>query len=162
MLKRSFVHIPGVGFETERYIWSKGIYSWEEFLENYQRLSLPEKKIERILGYLDSSMDHLTIKDINFFSNTLPKPESWRLYPEFKDRAVFLDIETTGLSLYSSKITLIGTFDGGSVKTFIAGDNLDRFIDEISKYSLLITYNGALFDLPFIKTQFPDFFPLPI
>lgn len=161
MLKATFIHIPGVGFKTERYVWGRGVSSWHEFFKKYNKLGLPNKKRNAIVKYLDSSMNHLKTKNIHFFTKTLPKSEFWRLYPEFKDRAVFLDIETTGLSPYYNEITLISLFDGKNIKTYIAGNNLDTFIKDINNYSLLITYNGALFDLPFIKAKFPNFIPPP-
>ena len=97
------------------------------------------------------------------FYDALPKCESWRIYDEFRDNAVFLDIETTGLSPYYDRITIVGLFDGKEAKVFIAGKNMDSFMEEIRKYSVIITYNGSLFDLPFIKAHFPDFtFPAQI
>lgn len=157
MLKRSFIQIPGVGVKTETRIWESGISSWDEFLRSRNRAGLPAQKINNIVEYLNLSIRHLNKNDIYFFANTLPSSETWRLYPEFKDKVAFLDIETTGLSFYYNEITLIGIFDGKKIKTFIEGKNLDNFINEIKKYKLIITYNGALFDLPFIKKRFPDF-----
>jgi len=86
MLKRSFIHIPGVGFKTENRIWEKGIFSWDNFLTECNKLELPVKKIEKVNNYLISSISHLKRKNINFFSNTLPGSEFWRLYHEFKDK----------------------------------------------------------------------------
>jgi uncharacterized protein YprB with RNaseH-like and TPR domain len=40
------------------------------------------------------------------------------------------------------------------LKTFIQGKNLDELIPEIKRYSLLVTYGGSCFDLPFIRRQF--------
>ena len=157
MLKRSFIHIPGVGVKTENCIWEKGIFSWDNFLTECNKLGLPIKKIEKVNNYLISSISHLKRKNINFFSNTLPRSEFWRLYHEFKNKVAFLDIETTGLSIDYDEITLIGLFNGKNAKTYIAGKNLDSFLEEINKYALIITYNGALFDLPFIKARFPKF-----
>ena len=80
----------------------------------------------------------------------------WRAYDDFKDNVCFLDIETTGLSKHYNDITTIGMFNGKESKVFINGQNLDEFKDEIKKYSYIVTFNGALFDLPFIKAKFPD------
>ena len=33
---------------------------------------------------------------------------------------------------------------------------MTRFPNEIKKYSMIVTYNGATFDLPFIKAKFPQ------
>ncbi len=34
--------------------------------------------------------------DISFFKKRMPGSELWRLYDDFRDNAVFLDIETNG------------------------------------------------------------------
>lgn len=161
MLKSSFVHIPGIGHKTERYIWGKGVFSWEDFMVGYDKLGLPCRKKEKIRNYLVLSSTHLQRKNVHFFAEALPKSEIWRVYPDFKDKVAFLDIETTGLSPYYSEITLIGLFDGKDARTYIAGENLDSFVKDINEYALIVTFNGTLFDLPFIKTKFPNFIPPP-
>lgn len=161
MLKSSFIHIPGVGTKTERYIWQKGVFAWEDFMVNYDKLELPGAKKERIRNHVVLSGSHLQKRKIRFFADTLPKSEMWRVYPEFKDRVAFVDIETTGLSPYYSEITLVGLFDGKDAKTYIAGKNLDSFVEDINKYDLMVTFNGALFDVPFIAAKFPNFIPPP-
>ena len=69
---------------------------------------------------------------------------------------MFLDIETTGLYQGVDEITIIGLYDGETVKTFVKGINLAEFEAEITVYELVITFNGAQFDLPFIRRQFPN------
>lgn len=161
MLKNSFIHIPGIGYKTERYIWGMGVLSWEDFMVDYDRLELHSAKKEKIRNYLDLSSAHLRRKNIHFFADALPKAEIWRVYPDFKDKVAFLDIETTGLLSYYNEITLIGLFDGKDARTYIAGENLDSFIKDINDSALVVTFNGTLFDLPFIKTKFPNFIPPP-
>jgi len=68
----------------------------------------------------------------------------------------FFDIETTGLSQRTDKITVIGIYNGREVKSYIRGINLDEIVREFPKYSLLVSFNGARFDLPFIKSEFPE------
>jgi predicted nuclease with RNAse H fold len=86
----------------------------------------------------------------------MPRSELWRLYPEFKRKTAFVDIETTGLSLYYDKITLIGIYDGRNYRAYIAGHNLDDFRDDVRQYGLIVTFNGSLFDLPFLRKAFPS------
>lgn len=151
MLKYTFLHIPGIGYKTENYFWHKGICSWYDFFENWKKAQISSKFAQKINMWLEESEKALKKKDISFFAERLPRREWWRLYPEFKDRVAFLDIETTGLSFYYDDITLIGVYDGDKVKTFIQGQNLHAFKKEITKYQILVTYNGTLFDLPFIN-----------
>ncbi|HNS33373.1 MAG TPA: ribonuclease H-like domain-containing protein [bacterium] len=157
MLKNSFIHIPGIGALTERRIWSKGILTWEEFLKNPGKTGFPLQKYDNVRACIDLSAGHLQKGDIGYFYESLPRSESWRLYPEFRDRAVFLDIETTGLSPCYDAITVIGLFDGRESRAYVAGRNMRDFMKDIVNYSLVITYNGSLFDLPFIKAGFPMF-----
>src|SRR3989304_1168227 len=154
MLKSSFIHIPGIGHKTERYIWGEGVFSWEDFMVDYDRLALPSGKIERIKNHVALSITHLQNRNVHFFADALPKSEIWRGYPGFKDKVAFSANETTGLLSYNNEITLIGLFDGKDARTYIAGENLNSFIKDINEYALIVTFNGTLFDLPFIKTKF--------
>ena len=54
------------------------------------------------------------------------------------------------------KITVVGIYDGKESKTYIRDINLDDIVEEFSKYKLLVSFNGARFDLPFIKSEFPE------
>lgn len=86
-------------------------------------------------------------------------------FGEIKD-ILFLDIETTGLSPRSSYIYMIGAAyytgstimgDGGFVISQWMCENaaeekemLESFIEILSKYSILMHFNGNTFDIPFI------------
>jgi uncharacterized protein YprB with RNaseH-like and TPR domain len=65
-----------------------------------------------------------------------------------------LDIETTGLDRHFNKITTIALFDGQAVKTYVQGQNLDEFVEDIQKYKVIVSYNGKSFDVPFIENYF--------
>ena len=75
----------------------------------------------------------------------------------------FLDIETTGFSRLYCSIYLIGyTFweEGGFVtRQYLAesfseeGILLRKVLDDLRKFQIVATYNGDMFDLPFIKER---------
>jgi len=155
MLRNTFLHVPGVGPNTERKIWADNIFTWSNFAKS-NGFEIPPKTAQKIGDYLALSENALSKREVQFFSGTLPKREWWRLYPEFKNSTAFLDIETTGLSFYYDNITLIGLFNGKEFKVYIRGQNLPDFKDEVEKYSLLVTYNGTLFDLPFLSSEFGE------
>jgi uncharacterized protein YprB with RNaseH-like and TPR domain len=67
---------------------------------------------------------------------------------------VYLDIETTGLDRYFNDITTIALFDGNEIKTYVQGQNLEDFIEDIQKYKVIVTYNGKSFDVPFLEQYF--------
>lgn len=151
MLQNSFIHIPGVGEVTERKIWEKGLMTWDDFLDNHHESGLGIQKRQAISKYLILSKEAFSSYDQCFFVDCFPSKENWRLFDEFKDYLVYLDIETTGLSAGYDEITLIGLYNGKEEKVFISGQNLKEFAQEISKYKVIVTFNGARFDLPFIK-----------
>jgi hypothetical protein len=84
----------------------------------------------------------------------LPANQCWRLFPEFRESTVYLDIETTGLDRYYNTITTIALYDGQSIKTYVQGQNLEDFIEDIQKYKVIVSYNGKSFDIPFIEHYF--------
>ena len=67
---------------------------------------------------------------------------------------MYLDIETSGGYEGADDITVIGLYDGNMVQTFINGVNLHAFELAILSYEVVITFNGALFDLPIIRHHF--------
>jgi uncharacterized protein YprB with RNaseH-like and TPR domain len=103
-----------------------------------------------------NSVEALASDDVDFFKPLLPSREAWRLYSEFADRALFLDIETTGLSGDYDEITLIGALGNSELALFVNGVNLEQFPAYIERFPLLITFNGSQFDVPFLRANFPD------
>jgi len=87
-----------------------------------------------------------------YFTEKLPSREHWRLLGSI-ERPAYLDIETTGLSHFSDHVTVIGIYDGSKVSSYVYGRNLDEFAHDIAQYDAVITYNGATFDLPFIRAS---------
>jgi uncharacterized protein YprB with RNaseH-like and TPR domain len=152
MLEHTFIHIPGIGPRTEQRIWNRGIRTWQQFLDHGDTILSPTR--DALIGTeLETSLAHR--RDISFFSQRLPPREMWRLFNAFQDRAVYLDIETSGGYQGTDDITVIGIYDGTDVQTFVNGINLDDFEMAIAAYDLVITFNGALFDLPLIRGWFP-------
>ncbi|MDR3556656.1 MAG: ribonuclease H-like domain-containing protein [Syntrophobacteraceae bacterium] len=160
MLHHTFVHLPGVGIKTERSLWQKGIHSWDIFREEHGRSSSPfgQKKYEALSAHIELCGDRLDALDAAYFAAGMPPRLLWRLFPDFRACAAYLDIETTGLGGPSDHITTAAIYDGTRLFHYIHGKNLDRLPDDLMKYKLLITYNGACFDLPFIR----NYFSIPI
>jgi len=152
MLEHTFIHIPGVGPKTEQRIWHQGIHTWQAFLDYDHTIFSPAR--DALIGMeLTASLAHR--EDISFFSQRLPPAEMWRLFHAFQDRAVYLDIETNGGYQGINEITVIGMYDKTGVQTFVSGINLDDFETAIAGYDLVITFNGASFDLPIIRGWLP-------
>ncbi len=154
MLKHTFIHIPGVGEKTERWLWRNKILCWEDCLKNFHQIKLPKKMHATLSLFARLSINALLRGDISFFKKLLPETQLWRVYPEFKEKTAFLDIETTGIGEGKDYVTVIGLFDGKKTHFFIQGENIEDFPKAIKKYSIIVTYNGEKFDLPFLKATF--------
>ncbi|MFC2002768.1 ribonuclease H-like domain-containing protein [Chloroflexota bacterium] len=160
MLRHTFLHVPGIGYATEQKLWAQGFLSWEDYFDKCQYCSLPLPIRDKLAENLEESVRALNAEHARHFEVRLPPAEMWRLYSEFNEKVAFLDIETTGLYPGADVITLIGLFDGQRTKVFIRGVNLQEFAQEVRKYSLIVTFNGKRFDIPFIRRtlgELPDY-----
>lgn len=72
------------------------------------------------------------------------------------DRVLFLDIETTGLSRHYDYITAIGYEMDGRYDVWLAGDDPEHFRATLECARSIVTFNGALFDLPFLEDAFEN------
>jgi len=155
MLRQSFIHIPGVGYKTERNLWREGIRSWQQARSNGKNLGQGAPAFDRVRNFILESEVQYSARNILFFLRHLPKAEAWRLYPDFGNEVVFLDVETTGLSVYYDEITVIGLYNLREVRFFIRGQNLHEFPSAIDRYKIAVTFNGSCFDIPFVRAAFP-------
>ena len=161
MITNTFIFLERIGDKLEKNIWNDGVYDWNSFLERskIKGLSMHRK------GYYNrkilSARKALYNFDSSYFLDLLPQSEMWRLYDFFKEDAIFLDIETTGLSKDFDDITLLGLYNGFNTKIMVKGINLDynALKKELQKYKLIVTFNGAVFDLPFIEKIYPGLLP---
>ncbi|MDH3592568.1 MAG: ribonuclease H-like domain-containing protein, partial [Planctomycetota bacterium] len=142
MLDHSFIHVPGIGPHRERELWVKGYVDWSTFLARHPH----NKWRDLVASRLETSIA----------LDTLPKREAWRTFPCYADRVAYLDIETEGLNAGRDHITCVGISDGHSVEAFVQGENLEDLPQALERFDMLITYNGAQFDLPVLATVFPE------
>jgi len=153
MLKRTFQHIHGIGEKTEKRLWAEGRTNWEEFLDLPRPTVLSPWQYDLACSELERSLRAVDRRDARYFSDKLLPQLHWRLYPEFGQRIAYLDIETTGALAGISTITVIGLYDGERPRVYVQGRDLSRFAGEIEEFTLLVTYNGKLFDLPFLRRE---------
>src|SRR5512135_3684017 len=111
MLDRTYIHCPGVGPRTERRLWEAGATSWQEFVAMRDRLRLSQRQRSTLDPLVAESLARLAAGDYAWFARTLPQREHWRAWPVFRDRAAFLDIETTG-QYDGDYVTVVGLYDG--------------------------------------------------
>src|SRR5438552_9214038 len=92
MVRKSFIFVPGVGNKTEEYLWQHGVTSWSELSDGLlPQVSTNKKTL--IKDFVKKGTDALKNRDISFFAQNLPQNEYWRLYRDFQDRTLFLDVE---------------------------------------------------------------------
>ena len=163
MLQQTFIHIPGIGKQTEQDLWEHGIRSWDD-AERFEKLfgAVGARLHQKLDEYIPLSREALRRKDAGFFERLSALGEAWRLFPDFEDQCVYLDIETTGLSPVFDTVTMVGLYDGRKYKVFIEGDNLQDLPAHLRDYSVVITFNGAGFDLRFLRLAFPGLTLPPI
>jgi uncharacterized protein len=159
MLKRTFIHIAGVGRDTERKLWEQGCVTWETFLENPNEFSVGSASREIVISTLEDSMQALEEENHQFFQKALTTTEVWRAWPDFRSSCAYLDIETDG-GMSGSSVTTVGIYDGNEFKCLIKDRDLKDFQDVMSHYSYIVTFYGTGFDLPmlrkFCRTWEPD------
>lgn len=152
MLPSTFCHLKGITPVSEQALWARGILSWTD-CERCPELPFTDRKNRSVLKQLEESRGAFENGNFAHFLARLPTAERPRVLPHCRDRIGYLDIETTGLD-QASHITTIALYDGREVHTFVRGRNLPDFAEHVGRYSLLVTYNGARFDLPFLRREF--------
>jgi uncharacterized protein YprB with RNaseH-like and TPR domain/predicted nuclease with RNAse H fold len=163
MLEQTFIHIPGIGRETERELWRRGIRSWDDADRFEKRFGNIGARLHKKLDeYIPRSREAIRQKDAAFFERLSTLGEAWRIYPEFANDCVYLDIETTGLSTVFDSVTMVGLYDGRRYRVFVEGENLEELPAQLKNYSVVVTFNGSGFDLRFLKLAFPDLVLPPI
>ncbi len=165
MLFHTFQHLRGITPRKEQDLWRSGITSWDEFdrlqIKQLPLPLFPPDSSDNSNSPLSPARIALENKDIAYFVSRLARYEHFRIATSFPEETLFLDIETTGLSKYYDKITIVGWSLGTEYGVFIQGDNDDTFRRAVSQAKAIVTFNGSLFDLKFIIQEFPDI-DLPI
>ncbi len=152
MLRRTFLHLDGIGETTERKLWKTGILTWDDLLKSYESSSGKRKGVRAQSAR--ESIRHYETGLWSFFDQSIPTRHKWRAFGDLSDHVLYVDIETTGVDR-GDVITMIGTYDGKDFKAFIKGQNLQDAEKELERYPLIVTFNGACFDLPMIRKRFP-------
>ncbi len=152
MIRNSFIFLPACTPLRERKFWQAGIRDWSTFRSTVKVKGInPQRKLlyNQLLKEAD---DALQQGDSSYFRGKLPLIHCWRLYDDFRDQVCFLDIETDA----SGKVTVVGISNYYHTNQFVYGMNLsaNALRKELASYKLIITFNGAAFDLPILRKQY--------
>lgn len=158
MLRNSFIFLDRIGSKKERRLWKQGIHNWSDFIQKSSIKGIGDSRKEELDITLEKADKNLERSNRVFFNYQIPKKHHWRLYREFDSETAFIDIETTGLDFHRNSITTVSFYDGSESRTYIQGKNLtvENLQEEFDRHSVIATFNGKRFDIPFIKTEFPD------
>ena len=154
MFRNSFIHIYGVGPKLEQALWREGICDWQTALDTpLERIA--HSKSDWVKRGCEAALRAVDRSDLLHFAGCWPSRHAWRWLPSFVDRAVYLDIETDGEPKEIGTITCIGLYDGVRPRMLVHGRDLNALAEALAPYSMVVTYNGGSFDLPFIRAKFP-------
>lgn len=160
-IENSFIPVRGVGERTEQTLWAEGVLTWDEFTPEASPVG--EKTGERIESFIADSLERLDDGDARYFGDVFPSGERWRLYENFREDACFFDIETTGLDASRNDVTTVSFHRGGDTTTLVRGETLtaDALRDQFRDASLVVSFNGKRFDVPFLEESFDLSVDLP-
>lgn len=154
MLEKTFVHVQGIGYQTEKRLWTQGADCWQSFLADPASFRIPRLPLASVLDVVSRSPDALDRGDYRFFQQRLASRDHWRALHAFPGRVVYLDIETDGGTDFDS-VTVIGLYDGSELKQFVRDRNLLEFEEALDETALIVTFFGSGFDIPVLRRAFP-------
>lgn len=154
--------MDGIGEKTERRLWRHGIITWDDFLGKETIPFIARDKKSSADEHLKMLDTWLNRRNPSPLSRHIERKEHWRAFEYFRDEAVGLDIETNGYPHNNGGyVTVVGLYDGKNYKCLIRGRDLteENLLESLSPYKYLITFYGAVFDIPFLKNYYrlPDF-----
>ena len=155
LISNTFQHIKGIGAKKEIELWRAGVLTWDD-LEKRQNLQLSLFGNAAVDSIFLSSKQAIDEENADFFSQHLASQEFYRIALSFPYKTLFLDIETTGLSKYYDTITLVGWCMGQDYGVYIQGDSDAPLRQALEKASIIVTFNGSFFDIPFLRQKMPE------
>ena len=163
MLHSTFQRIlRGISADREAEYWRRGILSWDDFEKSAAQqtdLFSATSSVEEI-GPFAKARHALRTNEVTYFGELLDRREHYRIPLSLPEKVIFLDIETTGLSRYYDFVTLIGWSYQGKFDIYVQGGDEAPLRAALADASVIVTFNGSLFDLPFLREAFPDL-PIP-
>lgn len=159
MIRNTFLLLDGIGEKREKKLWREGILTWEDFFCCNEVLDIDCQKKRIYDTFLQKALKALGCKDFQFFSQNLKKREHWRLFEEFMEDALCLDIETNGFTPEKGGyVTVVGLYSKKGYTALVRGENLSAksLQDILDNHKYLITFYGSIFDIPFLKKEFPN------
>lgn len=159
MLHRTFQFIKGIGSVTEKRFYKANIMTWHDVQTKPRPTSIAVRLWNNLQQQIPPLQRALASKNGIELNRLIHSDLHWRMIPHFLEEIAYLDIETTGSSMFNSYTTSIAVFDGKEIHTFVRHRNLDQFPSFIQRFPAIATYFGKGFDIPVLKHEFKMEFP---
>src|SRR5262245_1484723 len=157
MLTSTFVMLKGIGSGTERRLWEEGVTDWRSFLQQPALSGISAARKAWYDQELNTAVTWLESGRADLFGTCLKSREHWRLFETFRHRALYLDIETTGMSARMGQLTVVGLYRNGRMSSLVHGESLteDFLYETLAQTDLLVTFFGSSFDIPYLQALYP-------
>ncbi len=140
-------HLPHIGAVRAARLATAGSAAWPELLAAADPLCLGTARWTAVRTAAATSLAALRADDTLTLARLLRARDHWRLLSRWFDEASFFDIETSGLEC-GSEVTVVTCLHAGRLYHFVRGENLDDFLPLLEEMRLLVSFNGAGFDVP--------------
>jgi len=158
VLQQGLRHLPHVGPQREQRLRQEGCGCWSDILNAARPVAgIDVFAWDEICRACEQSLRALEADQATYFASHLPPREQWRVLAHWFGASSYFDIETSGLDI-GSTVTLICCFHRGTPLRFLAGENIEDFLDLLEQVKVLVSFNGASFDVPRVLDRFhiPD------
>ncbi len=175
LLEMTLVHLPHIGPKRERALWERGVRSWQQLADALTAYSVRSPSspihplasaaggrngtwhglVDQWLSLIERSKESWEARQLDFFLGRLRPSQHWRILSAILSDVLYLDIETTGLSIRHNRVTVIGVAFHGRVLQWAWPEPLDGLRRLIEVAPLVVTFNGQRFDLPFLSEHIP-------
>jgi len=152
LIQSSFCCFKGLGRSAEQKLWEIGCLSWDR-IGLLPEKTLSSKKMDLLSLEITQAKAALKAGMAGYFINRFKPGDQIRVLKDFQSQSAVIDIETTGLTS-KDVITTIAVMKGRRIHVFINGMDLPDFLSVLKDVKLVITFNGARFDLPFLRRHF--------
>jgi len=154
VLQQFLRHLPHVGMQRDRRLRHEGCGGWGDILNAARPLAgIDVFAWDEICRACEQSLRALEADHAEYFTSRFPPLEHWRVLAHWFGDVSYFDIETSGLDI-SSTVTLICCFHRGTPLRFLAGENMEDFLDLLEQVKVLVSFNGASFDVPRVLDRF--------
>jgi uncharacterized protein YprB with RNaseH-like and TPR domain len=152
-LEQSLLHLPHVGPKRAAQLAAAGCGTWSAIVAAAQPVGMSASRWDEVQAEARRCLAAVAADDPRPLAQALASREQWRVLAHWFDQASFFDIETSGLEP-ESEVTLVVCLHRGRLHHFLKGENLDDFLALLDEVKLLVSFNGAGFDVPRIEDRF--------